>query len=113
MSNEIEGAMPPLPSEVREAINQFGNACAFGPTSNSQQAAENLRHVISAYAAPLVARVAELHADAERYRWIKERLLGADFAWGDPSTSVWVFETDAPISADLDASIDAAIAAKD
>lgn len=47
--------------------------------------------------------------DAIRYQWLKERLLGADFAWGDPQTCVWVFETDAPISADLDESIDAAI----
>jgi len=66
-----------------------------------------------AYAAPLIARVAELQADARRYQWLKERLLAADFAWGDPATCVWVFETDAPISADLDASIDAATAAKD
>jgi hypothetical protein len=59
--------------------------------------------------AKLEAENAELRKDAARYRWLRDKLLGADFAWGEPPTCVWVFETDAPISANLDAAIDAAM----
>jgi hypothetical protein len=76
---------------------------------------ESIEDVKQAYAllfkenADLRLRVATLEPKAVRYEWLKERLLGADFAWGEPSTCVWVFETNAPISADLDAAIDAAL----
>ncbi len=48
--------------------------------------------------------------DAERYRWLRDRLLAADFAYGDPPTCAVVFEwpESASIGADLDESIDAA-----
>ena len=47
--------------------------------------------------------------DARRMDWLAERLLGADWAYGEPATCVWLIETDAGISADLRASIDAAM----
>ncbi len=57
------------------------------------------------------ATQSELIADAERYRWLKSRLLCADFCYGDPSEAVCalVFEIpeDMQVSADLDATIDA------
>lgn len=34
----------------------------------------------------------EAYEDAARYRWLKERFFAADFDYGDPSTSVIVFE---------------------
>lgn len=47
--------------------------------------------------------------DTRRLDWLAERLLGADWAYGEPATSVWLIETGAAISADLRASIDAAM----
>ncbi len=51
-------------------------------------------------------------ADAERYRWLKPLLDSADFAYGDPPRSVIVFAWDRPVSANLDAMLDAALAAR-
>jgi len=54
--------------------------------------------------------------DADRYQWLKPRLLCADFQYGDPSEAccALVFEIpgDMPVSPDLDATINAAIEAK-
>lgn len=47
--------------------------------------------------------------DAERYRWLRARLIGVDFAWGDKEEPVVVFAWDGPISADIDKSIDKAM----
>lgn len=49
--------------------------------------------------------------DTKRLDWLAERLLGADWAYGEPATSVWLIQTDAAISADLRDSIDAAMGA--
>jgi hypothetical protein len=84
-------------TELAERLEVFA-ALDGGDIAHVEQAAAELRR---------------LYRVEQRYQWLRERLLGADFSWGDPATCVWVFETDAPISADLDASIDAAIAAKD
>ena len=52
-----------------------------------------------------------LKADAWRYKWLKQRLLCADFSYGDPSEAcnALVFEIpeDMRVSADIDSSIDA------
>jgi len=62
------------------------------------------------------AKAAPRLTDAERYQWLKPRLLGADFLYGDPSKAccALVFEIpgDMRVWADLDATIDAAIEAK-
>jgi hypothetical protein len=49
--------------------------------------------------------------DAARYRFLRERLLGADFDWQESGKSAVVFEwpDGASISADCDASVDAAM----
>ena len=59
----------------------------------------------------LAERVNALEADAERYRWLKPRLLGADFDWNEEGNCVLVFEmpNDATVSANCDETIDAAI----
>lgn len=56
-----------------------------------------------------------LKEDSARYQWLKGNLYGADFEYGEPSTSVVVFfwPDGATISADLDKSIDGAMAASD
>lgn len=49
--------------------------------------------------------------DAERYRWLKLRFLGADFDWDGSGTCALVFEwpKDSPASANCDMTIDHAM----
>jgi len=56
----------------------------------------------------LRAKVEALRADAERYQELRSRMIAADFEWGDPATAVLVFRYELPVSANLDAMIDAA-----
>jgi hypothetical protein len=51
-------------------------------------------------------------ADAERYRALKPLYDSADFDYGDPPRSVIVFTWDRPVCANLDAMLDAALAAR-
>ena len=64
-------------------------------------------------AAPQPAPSADAE-DAARYRWLRPRLLTADFEYGDDSETVLVFliPTTMAVSANLDKSIDAARAAE-
>jgi len=50
--------------------------------------------------------------DAARYRWLRDRLLGADFDWNDSGECVLVFQwpRNVPVGADCDRNIDAAMA---
>lgn len=66
------------------------------------------------------ANIRAMKKDAERYRWLRERYIGFDFGWnadenGDNGKQVLFFEMDngMRISADIDASIDAQIAASE
>ena len=49
-------------------------------------------------------------ADAERYRWLRDRLFGADWDWNGEGVPVVLFRwpESASIGANLDAAIDAA-----
>ena len=49
--------------------------------------------------------------DARRYQFLKARFIAADFDWGEPSTSVLIFEWKERVSADLDRTIDEAMTA--
>lgn len=51
--------------------------------------------------------------DAARYRWLKARLMGADFDWNESGACALVFEwpKDMPVGADCDQNIDTAIEA--
>ena len=51
--------------------------------------------------------------DAERYRWLRQRLVGASFDWDDEGMTVLAFEMPDGVSigADCDKNIDAARAA--
>jgi len=66
--------------------------------------------------AALAGKAAPRLTDADRYQWLKPRLICADFQYGDPSEAccALVFEIpgDMPVSPDLDATINAAIEAK-
>jgi len=63
---------------------------------------------MNAREAALVREVEELRADADRYQELRSRMIAADFEWGDPATAVLVFRYEFPVSANLDAMIDAA-----
>lgn len=57
----------------------------------------------------LEQRLAAAEKDAERYRWLKPRYFSVDWAYGSPPESVITFKIhDMPVSADIDATIDAA-----
>jgi hypothetical protein len=55
---------------------------------------------------------AEPQRDADRYHWLRARLMGADFNWNETGTSALVFEMpkEARISASCDKTIDEAMA---
>ncbi|EPL59914.1 hypothetical protein B382_23693 [Stutzerimonas stutzeri B1SMN1] len=65
-----------------------------------------------AYDALLAERNAA-QKDAERYRWLRQRLVGASFDWDDEGMTVLAFEMPDGVSigADCDKNIDAARAA--
>lgn len=58
----------------------------------------------------LRAEAEALRKDAERYRWLRDRLFGADWDWNNEGVPVVLFRwpDGASIGADLDAAIDAA-----
>jgi hypothetical protein len=61
----------------------------------------------------LAAEVEALRADAERYRYLRLRLVGADFDWAESGESVLIFKASPGVQvwADCDMTIDAARAA--
>jgi len=61
----------------------------------------------------LAAEVEALRAGAERYRYLRPRLVGADFDWAESGESVLIFKADPGVQvwADCDMTIDAARAA--
>lgn len=69
-------------------------------------------HVLKA-AIKLNVEVEALRADAERYRWLRDRLMGADFDWNESGVCALVFEwpADVPVGAGCDENIDSAMAA--
>jgi hypothetical protein len=56
-------------------------------------------------------KLAELQKDAARYRWLRDRLLGADFDWNDSGECVLVFSwpKSVPVGGNCDMNIDAAL----
>lgn len=48
--------------------------------------------------------------DAARYRWLRDRLLGADFDWQGTQALVFEMPQGARVSASCDATVDAAMA---
>jgi hypothetical protein len=72
-----------------------------------------LKAVERAIAAGASNERADAEKDAARYRWLAARFLGADFDWNEQGVQVLCFEMSngMRISADIDASIDAAILA--
>ena len=65
----------------------------------------------------LLAAAAELRrlsADARRYAWLRDRFLGADFAWGDPPAPALLIRIspDTRVWGDLDLTVDQAMDGK-
>lgn len=74
-------------------------------------------HITAVDAEDAIAEITRLRAeaealrkDAERYRWLRDRLFGADWDWNNEGVPVVLFRwpDGASIGADLDAAIDAA-----
>jgi len=59
----------------------------------------------------LLAERAELKRDAERYRWLRGRLVGSSFDWDDEGMVILAFEIpdNVAVSASCDKVIDAAM----
>ena len=97
----VENLTAERDTQSKAADHWMGEACA-----------EHNRNIdLSTGFDALAERVNALEADAERYRWLKPRLLGADFDWNEEGNCVLVFEmpNDATVSANCDETIDAAI----
>lgn len=104
MMNRLEVA-------ARQALEALISAQA---DEHRDWAFEYLGMVIAALREALAARqVVDDAKDAERYRWLKSRMMGADFDWNESGACALVFEwpRDVPIGADCDRNIDCAIEA--
>lgn len=89
---------------LADALTEYGEAFDDGPGMFAEAAA-----LLRSQAAKLARR----EVDAGRYQWLRERLLAADFAWGDPPCQVLVFSwpSNVAVGGDCDQNIDAARAA--
>jgi hypothetical protein len=83
--------------------------------------AETERDELARERGALLQRVVELEGaakNAERYQWLRDRFIGADFAWGSEEpgqagTQVLLIQLPGgPVFGDLDATVDAALAPK-
>jgi len=62
--------------------------------------------------ADLVAEIDALRIDAERYRYLRDRLVAADFDWNETGDCVLIFDwpKNVPVGGNCDMNIDAAVA---
>ena len=84
------------------------------PKNWRDQRDTNMRYmatVCPVVAQALITRLREAERDAARYRWLRSRLVGASFDWGEEGTTVLAFEMPPSLSigADCDRNIDAAM----
>jgi len=123
---------PPTPNKCKIKCDMFTCICADGseahdpPTQKEPECIEGLREdrtlrfgttitrmgvvdILAAYDA-LKANLDAAEKDAARYQWLKARLLGVDWAFGDPSESVMLFTipNTMRVSGNLDATLDTA-----
>jgi HD superfamily phosphodiesterase len=82
-----------------------------GSVHSSGYTADQMHAYATAATAALRAELDALRRDAERYRWLRERLLAADFDYNGEGVEALVFELpgNTAVSADCDANIDAAM----
>ena len=108
--------MNALAEALREKIAKWRGMKKGDLYLAAQICADELERLLAEHDAQ-PAQAAQPSADAEdaaRYRWLRPRLLTADFEYGDDSETVLVFliPTTMAVSANLDKSIDAARAAE-
>ena len=62
--------------------------------------------------ADLVAEIDALRIDTERYRYLRDRLVAADFDWNETGDCVLIFDwpKNVPVGGNCDMNIDAAVA---
>lgn len=104
---------------MKSLLNYGAASCVYSEGCNGVTqdhlvafAREVALHCVAALAHP--SRVsAEEAQDAERYRFLKNRLFGVDFDYQESGKTVLMFEwPDTPVSADCDETVDAARAAE-
>lgn len=73
---------------------------------------ENVKRMIREKYSAVERRRDDLLADANRYRWLRDRLIAADFDWNETGQSVLIFEwpENVSVGGNCDMNIDAAIA---
>ena len=93
---------PPIVSITDELITELERAVADATEGRANDTLE-----------ALLAERAELKRDAERYRWLREGLVGASFDWDDEGMTVIAFQMpdSITVSANCDKVIDDAMQA--
>jgi len=101
---EAEAVVVALRAKLAEAERERDDAKINETLSNEQRA------VLFCENAKLLANLDAAEKDAARYQWLKARLLGVDWAFGDPSESVMLFTipNTMRVSGNLDATLDTA-----
>jgi len=96
-----------------ETIKRRVGAIRRNPDMTPTHAALAISEVADALES-IDGRLAALEADAKRYRWLAARLLAADFDYNGDGVQALVFElpVGCAVSADCNATIDAAMLAK-
>jgi len=89
---------------VAELAHEFG--VMNNPAKYNDKAVRVARTVLA-----IIAERAELKRDAERYRWLRGRLVGSSFDWDDDGMVILAFEIpdNVAVSASCDKVIDAAM----
>lgn len=84
---------------------------AYTPVTNHLTDVHTVPLVLASDYDALLAERDALKKDAERYRWLRQRMVGASFDWDDEGMVVLAFEMPAGLSigADCDKNIDAAL----
>lgn len=84
---------------------------AYTPMTNHLTDVHTVPLVLASDYDALLAERDALAKDAERYRWLRQRLVGASFDWDDEGMTVLAFEMPDGVSigADCDKNIDAAM----
>lgn len=123
MTDENKAAQPGLEKLVADIVtlcNLAANSTwSLGSDSARTQAAAEFGRLQQ----DVLSRIRDLYAakaaqpeskDAEMYQWLKERFVGYDFEWGEPSMIIAAFEVgdDFPCERNITAAISASIQAK-
>jgi hypothetical protein len=108
----------PMAQILVQSLRDVLTGCDLtGLSRRASESADTERHgsdkaVLSpdtrAYIASLVAENSDLRQDAERYRWLREQMLAADFDWQGECVLVFKWPRNVGVGGNCDMNIDAA-----